>query len=185
MFIGYLNIITGNGIVAVIGIRLDAEWFPAAVQESLGRGGVAFGFGGMRRQLPTCSLVDTVTENGTVDFEDLDCSLAVGTGDEEGHLVSCAWTTIGCASSASSASSASASFASFASSASSAFACAFHLRRAQHGRNAGFDAFAPLVVVLSQTQCTFSIPSLLSLSSCHVQQLHGRIIACPSNLDYQ
>ena len=68
MFLRYLYVITGDGIISVIGIGLNPKWLPTAIQEALFRGGVAFGFRGVRRQLPTRSLVDSVTEDGAVDF---------------------------------------------------------------------------------------------------------------------
>ena len=70
----------------MIGIGLDSKRLPAAIQKPLRGSGVAFGFGGMRRELPSRSFVDAVTEDGTIDFEDFDCSLTMRTGDEDGHL---------------------------------------------------------------------------------------------------
>jgi len=70
----------------MIGIRLDSKRLPATIQEPLRGSGVAFGFGGMRRELSPRSFVDAVTEDGTIDFEDFDCTMAVWAGDEEGHL---------------------------------------------------------------------------------------------------
>ena len=68
MFLRYLYVITGDGIISVIGVCLNPKRFSATVQKALFRSGIAFGFWGVRRQLPTRSLVDSVTEDGAVDF---------------------------------------------------------------------------------------------------------------------
>lgn len=44
---------------------------------------VAFGLGSMRRDLFSCLFEDTTAEDGTIDGDDFDESVAVGAGEEE------------------------------------------------------------------------------------------------------
>jgi hypothetical protein len=69
----------------MIFIHYDPKRFPATIDETLCCSCIAFGLGSVGVHLRTCLFVDSVTENGTIDFQDFNVALAMGTCDEERH----------------------------------------------------------------------------------------------------